>query len=576
MVQESRYQKWIDIINNNLNPRDFQYLCSDILERNKFISPSVRGKSSDGGRDIEADFQSLLPNGEVKIDKCWISCKKQKDGVNWTQVSQDVTRAKNDGVDQFIIMSNNETTSPCQDEIKKWNKSERCTLIDWSGKKLIDSLWLLPDICKFYFPSEEPPQLASPTSPKNMLEISEREGSQLGIRIQFKVDKTIDPNNVNQVSDFIKQKILEIKNVDINVKSLLYEKISMLFFRVGKIDDALMFLDKSIEITPNNESALLSKGYILEKQFQLDDSDSIYKKILSINPKNIFALNNLSHNLILKGEYKQALDQIEEALKINDNFIISIKTKAEILKKMGNEKEALAFLDGKDDTLGDSIILKFEKVDILTRLIDLKKAFSINEEILNKYPNYIVAINQKGVIYERNAAYQTNSQFNKKYLDLALKQFDVALDMDEKFSIGWSNKAVIYLNMGKTDQAKDILNTISEILPLFPQYWNKLGVCYSKEKKHKEALKCFDRALKMVYDEEFIANKLLSLYKLRKYDDIINVSERAVKDQTIDPQIWGLRGKAFRKKRLDSKADKCFKNAEKYRRDPISLLDDPV
>ncbi len=562
---QNNYDYWINLLNSQLTDRDFQYLSRQILQRTGFQSVEVRAKGPDGGRDIECLKIKKLENGEVITEHCWVSCKKQKDQISWPQISQDVTRAANDKIELFMIMSNNDTSNPCKDEIKKWNSQNRCRVIDWCGTKFIESLQLAPDVLKTWFPDEKLPPMFNQTVPAEMINASKKQGAKLGLTLDFQITKKLDLSNIKEVSEFIKEEILKRTDLEVNLRALLYEKISLLFTSIGEIDDAIMFLDKSLEITPNNESALLSKAYNLSIKFKLKLANGVYDKILKLNPKNIFALNGKAYNLMMLGEYETAIKTIEEELAIDAKFIAGIKTKAEILKAMGNEKEALAFLEQHDKFVSDSIPLKLTKVDVLTRLLDLKEAFRLNEEILRVSPNYIKALNQKGVIYERNSRYQKRTE----YLELALEQFEEVLKVDKKFSIAWTNKAIMLFSLGDIQQAKTVLNEVSKLLPEFPHYWNKLGVCYMKERKFKKALKCYNKALKMMHDEEFLINKLEILLQMGRYDEIIAESNI----ESTNEDLWLIRAGALTQKHELYKANLCRKKAEKYHKEPISLIE---
>ena len=65
--------------------------------------------------------------------------------------------------------------------------------------------------------------------------------------------------NIDEVLDALKEGLLKLGNIDMNLRSLIYQKISFLFFYNNKAEDALLLLEKSIEITPKNIEALLNK-----------------------------------------------------------------------------------------------------------------------------------------------------------------------------------------------------------------------------------------------------------------------------------------------------------------------------
>lgn len=555
---------------NNLSYSDFQNLVYDLLKTLSFTDIKQRGGGADGGRDLEANYTYTRPNGEKQIVRCWLQCKKQDKGVSFGQIHEDIARASNQKVGEYYIISNFDTTPDCKDELERGKNTWVCKIIDWSGLKFQDLLFGYPNICRYYFPDEEVPPIANIKSPKELIRLSSELGNHFGIELELKTDKQVNLNNPSEVADVLKEALLKLDNVDVNLRALIYQKISMFFFAIEKQEDAIMFLNKSLDITPKNIEALLNKGYILEKIDEIEESNKCYDEILKIDRKNKFALNNKASNLRRVGQFDEALEHIDKALEIDPNFIVAILNKANILKGLKKSKEALAFLGEKNDLLEKSINMQATKVDLCIELLDLREAYRINEEILKKDPNYIDAINNKGVIFEKNSKFQKR----EKYLSLALEWFEKVIKQNDKYPLGWSNKVVSLVNSGQIEEAEKIIDIAYMLFPKNPHVLNKKGVVLLFKGNSREALKYFDRALSLFFEEDFLLNKAQAQLNLRQLDQAKKSSERLLKYNSEKSEAWLIKGQALRHLHQITMANICFKNAEKFREKPISLLDD--
>lgn len=560
-------EEWKEII-NSISPEDFQQLCYDIINKNGFVNPQVRGKGADGGRDLEAEFGYVIANKEGIREKCWFQCKRQKQSIGFSQITTEIQKAEDQGILKFFILSNSDTTPDCKDDIQKWNDKHRCRIIDWTGTKFLDLLFQLPDVCKYYFPDEELPPIADIKTPMEIIGKSSELGNHFGIELN--IGKQVNLNNPSEVADVLKDALLKLNNIDLNLRALIYQKISIFFFALERPEDAVMFLNNSLDITPKNLEAWLNKGYILEKIDEIEESNKCYDEILIIDGKNKFALNNKASNLRRIGQFDEALTCIDKALEVDSNFIVAINNKINILKSLKKSKEALTFLEEKKDLLHKSINLQVAKVDLCIDLLDLKQAYEINEEILEKYPNYVDAINNKGVIFEKNSKFQKRD----KYLPLALECFEDVTKKDNKYPLGWSNKVVVFVNSGKIEEAEKIIDIAYAMFPKNPYILNKKGVVLTCKRNPKEALKYFDKALKLFFQEEFLLNKAQAQLNLRQWVQAKETAERLLKYNPEKSEAWAIKGKALRPLHQITMAQICFQNAEKFREKPISLLED--
>jgi tetratricopeptide (TPR) repeat protein len=562
------HEEWKLLI-NNLNWLDFQHLVYDLLNALGYTDIKERGGGSDGGRDLEATYIYPRPDGSKRTAKCWFQCKKQDKGVGFSEIHEDITRASTSKINEYYIVSNSDTTPPCKDEIEKARGTFHIDILDWSGLTFQTLLFGQPNICKYYFPYEEMPPIVNPKKPDEIINKSSDLLNYFGIRLQLNALANINLNNPVEVAGVLKIALLDLKGIDLSLKALIYQKVSMFFFSIKESDDALMFLDKSLEITPNNTQTLLIKGYILERINQLTESNACYDQILAIEALNKFALNNKAFNLWREGKFKDGLKLVEVALEVDPKFISAIANKMNILKGLKKTKEALEFLNEIDEIVKTSINLQSTKIDLLIELLDLREAFRLNEVIIKKDPNFIDGINNKGVILERNSQFQKREKYNK----LAIECFEEAIKKDGKYALGWANKVISLINSNQTEEAEKIMNSVYNIFPIDPHILNNKGLLLINTDP-KQAIKYFDKALNLLFTEQFVLNKAQAQLNARQYPETIETTDKLLEYNPEKSGAWGIKGQALRQLHQVSIANICFAKAEKFKEKPISLLED--
>ena len=565
-------EEWKNVI-GKLSPKVFEHLCYELVKSMPgFVNVDLRDGSYDSGRDIDATYRGKAPDGITEIAEKWqFECKKYSNGIPFDDISGKINQAGLNRIDKLVIMSNMHLTPACKDEIVKVQDNLNCKVFNWTGVHFRDILFQYPDICKEYFPDEELPQRFLDTKrPQELINVAQRAGSHFGIKLEIKLKEGQKlPTNIDEVADAIKENLLNLKDVDLNIKSLIYQQISALFLSINRKEDALLFIDESLKITPNNVAALLNKGFVLEKLDDLEESTKCYDSVLNIDEHNKSALNNKAHNLRRKGDLENALNLINEVLDIDPNFTIAINNKTSILSTRGETETALDFLESKLKEHQDSRILLQSKVDLLIDLLDLKEAMRVNDQILEMDPENIGAINSKGVIYEHNSQYQNP----EKYLSLAVEYFENAVSKDKDFPLGWSNKIVCLIGRSLLTDAEDLIDTATNIFPTNSHILNEKGHLLLEKRDLKNALKYFNKALKYDFLDKALVNKARTLFLLHKHKETIETTDKILKYDMTNSDAWRLKGNALKKLHETTKAKRCFEKAEEHKKEPRSLLE---
>ena len=136
---------------------------------------------------------------------------------------------------------------------------------------------------------------------------------------------------------------LEEENMD-----ELYSNL-VLLLQEEKFEKALPYLDKILEVQPNNVPILLNKGSVLIALDRSDESITYFDRLLKIEPDNIKGLTSKAAALANIGETQNALDLYDRILSIDkDNEkiesekarLLSITPTISIHGDFGKDKES--------------------------------------------------------------------------------------------------------------------------------------------------------------------------------------------------------------------------------------------
>jgi tetratricopeptide (TPR) repeat protein len=84
----------------------------------------------------------------------------------------------------------------------------------------------------------------------------------------------------------------------------------------GRVDEAIVELERAIEADPSYAAAYFNLGYAYERRDRIDDAITQYKKAIQLDPGNVLGFNNLGVLYDKKSLYDEAIASYEQALKI--------------------------------------------------------------------------------------------------------------------------------------------------------------------------------------------------------------------------------------------------------------------
>jgi tetratricopeptide (TPR) repeat protein len=93
--------------------------------------------------------------------------------------------------------------------------------------------------------------------------------------------------------------------------------MGQMLWRDGKQDEAIVTLEKALEINPDSIEALSNLGAVLFGERQMDRAEELLRHAYKLNPKHPDVLNNLAGVLTAGGEWDEALPLCRKALQMN-------------------------------------------------------------------------------------------------------------------------------------------------------------------------------------------------------------------------------------------------------------------
>ena len=100
-------------------------------------------------------------------------------------------------------------------------------------------------------------------------------------------------------------------------------ELGSLFARLGKISEAIVFFERSVELDPNFVEGYYNLGRALTLNRQLDQAITAYNKNIKLDPKHYRAWNNLGWIYMIQKDYEPAEKHFNKALEIKPDYDVA-------------------------------------------------------------------------------------------------------------------------------------------------------------------------------------------------------------------------------------------------------------
>ncbi|PWF22650.1 tetratricopeptide repeat protein [Corticimicrobacter populi] len=156
--------------------------------------------------------------------------------------------------------------------------------------------------------------------------------------------------------------VLEKADVDIPDATQIKYDLSMLYERVGRLDEMERLLRRIIEIDPSHAHAYNALGYTFaDRNIRLDEAHTLISRALDMMPDNPYILDSMGWVLFRQGDLGRAQDYLWQAYRIAPESEIAAHL-AEVMWQRGSFDEARQLLaDGLRQEPDSAVLLETVK-----------------------------------------------------------------------------------------------------------------------------------------------------------------------------------------------------------------------
>jgi len=224
----------------------------------------------------------------------------------------------------------------------------------------------------------------------------------------------------------------------------------------GRLDLAVLYYTKAMELDPNNALAYDNRGVVYGKKGQLDLAIKDFNKAIELDPEYADAYNNLGAAYIDKGRIDLAIQDLSKALELDSKFASAYNNlgaayveKGQLGPAIQNFSKALELNTKYAAAYRGRGVAYFQRGQLDPAIQDLSKAIELN-------PKYAEACNGRG------AAYQLKGQ-----LDLAIRDYSRAIELDPQYAEPYYNRGLVYKAKAQPELAQKDFDKAIELDPKF-------------------------------------------------------------------------------------------------------------
>jgi tetratricopeptide (TPR) repeat protein len=226
-------------------------------------------------------------------------------------------------------------------------------------------------------------------------------------------------------------------------------KLGMAYMGLGRFFEAMEYLKKALEITPECPLTNFTLAKILVGQDQLDEAIQCLKKGISGDPFFAEAYAYLGDLFVQKGMMREGISQLKIALEINPDLAQS-RRRLEQVEAMSEEHistlhNRVAVGTGAAGDYNDLGLAYIDRGMYNEAIEAIKKAIALAPDLPNAHLNLGIAYLKKGMLED------------------GLYEFKRALDIQPDYGKGHCSLGILYLKKGDYKKAAEHCNKAVEL-----------------------------------------------------------------------------------------------------------------
>ena len=226
-------------------------------------------------------------------------------------------------------------------------------------------------------------------------------------------------------------------------KAELYDRRSVVYYKIGLYEKDYRDISKAIELEPNNAEYYESRSETLHAMKRYDEALKDCNKAIELEPNNAEYYESRSETLHVMKRYDEALEDCNKAIELEPNNAEYYESRSETLHAMKRYEEALA-----DDT--KTIQLEpnnarhyYNRGATLDAMKRYEEALADMEKAIELEPNNAEYYRRRGVTLRAIKQY-----------DEALKDADKSIELDSENALCYKSRSITYREIGEPEKAE--------------------------------------------------------------------------------------------------------------------------
>jgi len=253
-----------------------------------------------------------------------------------------------------------------------------------------------------------------------------------------KIINLLDSNNISN-SESEAKKLLAQYPSDFDLNNIL----GIISVRLNKLDDALYYFNRCLDIRKDSCSTYYNLGIVYNKKYLIDQAINSYKAAININPNYFESYFNLGNIFLEKKEFKNAIKNFEEAIIIKKDDFELFNNLGMAFEEIEENQKSIECLE-KSILLNPQYFLAYNNLGLVFHKMKFyEKAYSNYIKSLELKPDFLDALNNLGLLMQ-----------DLKKEDEAIKCFEKVLFLDSSYIKTYNNLGNIYADLGDFNKAK--------------------------------------------------------------------------------------------------------------------------
>ena len=363
-----------------------------------------------------------------------------------------------------------------------------------------------------------------------------------------------------------------------------FEKAETLY-ESERYEESLDYLEKALELEPENFTFLVLNGKVLRENDQLDETIEVYLKAIEINSEDANAYYNLGNTYHEKELLDQAIEYYLKAIEINSEDADAYYNlgaayyEKELLDQAIEYSLKAIEINSEDADAYYNLGNTYHEKELLDQAIEYYlKAIAINLEHDSAYYNLGIAYKDKGLLDEAIEAYQKAIAINLEHAsayynlgivykdkgqqDEAIEAYQKAIAINPKHGSACYNLGITYYEIELLDEAIEAYQKAIAINPKHGTAYFNLGVAYKGKELLDEAIEAYQKAI-VINSEHGTAYYNLgnAYYEKGQQDEAIEAYQKAIVINPKYASAYNNLGIAYYDKGLLDEAKEAYQKA---------------